>query len=270
MKIEFFKYHGTGNDFIIIDNRSFFFNKGNQDFIAGMCHRRFGIGADGVLLLEPDDETDFRMIYFNADGRPGTMCGNGARCLVAFAHRVLNTSRKVRFSASDGKHDAEIISFNEQLTSYMVRLRMNDISAIESYNGGFVMDTGSPHFVTAEHNPCEIDVVEEGRKIRNSERFRQHGINVNFIKVIDGEVHLRTYERGVEDETWSCGTGSVAAAAAALHAGLINQNPVPIIAKGGSLKVMAEINGTTFNNIYLEGAAQLVYEGSYRTALHQF
>ncbi len=263
MRFHFSKYHGTGNDFIIIDNRSFSFDKANHEFIAHLCHRRFGIGADGVLLLEPDDETDFRMIYFNADGRPGTMCGNGARCLVAFAHRTLNTGNKVFFSATDGMHEAEIISFDEMRSHYMVKLRMNDVAAIESFNNGFVLNTGSPHFVTAEHDPNKIDVVTEGRKIRNNERFRQEGVNVNFIKVEDGKVHLRTYERGVEDETWSCGTGSVAAAIVSLHAGLNNKLPVTIIAKGGSLKVFAEKEDKSFKNIYLEGLAQLVYEGNF-------
>ncbi|MBL7929457.1 MAG: diaminopimelate epimerase [Bacteroidia bacterium] len=263
MRFHFSKYHGTGNDFIIIDNRTFFFEKANHELIAHLCHRRFGIGADGVLLLEPDDETGFRMIYFNADGRPGTMCGNGARCLVAFAHRLLNTGNKVVFSASDGRHEAEIISIDENLRNYTVKLRMNDVSVIESFDGGFVLNTGSPHFVTAEHDPYKTDVVSEGRRIRNSERFRQEGINVNFIKVEDGKVHLRTYERGVEDETWSCGTGSVAAALTALHAGLTDKSPVQIIAKGGSLKVFAESKDKIFKNIYLEGIAQLVYEGSF-------
>lgn len=263
MRFHFSKYHGTGNDFIIIDNRSFFFDKANHEFIAHLCHRRFGIGADGVLLLEPDDETDFRMMYFNADGRPGTMCGNGARCLVAFAHRLMNTGNKVCFSASDGKHEAEIIYFNELRSHYSVKLRMKDVAEIEAYNNGFVLDTGSPHFVTAAHDPNKIDVVTEGRKIRNNERFRQEGINVNFIKVENGKVHLRTYERGVEDETWSCGTGSVAAAIVSLHATLTDKLPVPIIAKGGSLKVFAENDGKLFKNIYLEGEAQLVYEGDF-------
>lgn len=263
MRFRFSKYHGTGNDFIIIDNRSFFFDKANYELMAHLCHRRFGIGADGVLLLEPDDETDFRMIYFNADGRPGTMCGNGARCLVAYAHRILNTGRKVLFSASDGKHEAEIISFDNKLSNYMVRLRMNDVMAIVSFNGGFVLDTGSPHFVTTKYDPYKMDVVKEGRIIRNSERFRTEGINVNFIKVENGEVHLRTYERGVENETWSCGTGSVAAAVVSLHAGLTDKSPVQITAKGGGLKVFAERDGKSFKNIYLEGEAQLVYEGDY-------
>lgn len=263
MKFHFLKYHGTGNDFIIIDNRSFFFDKANHEMIAHLCHRRFGIGADGVLLLEPDDETDFRMIYFNADGRPGTMCGNGARCLVAYAHRLMNTGNKVCFSASDGKHEAEIISFDETKCNYIVKLRMHDVAEIEKYNNGFVLDTGSPHFVTAAYDPFKIDVVTEGRKIRNSERFRTKGINVNFIKVEDRKVHLRTYERGVEDETWSCGTGSVAAAIASLHACFTDQSPVDVIAKGGNLKVFAERDGKTFKNIYLEGAVQQVFEGDY-------
>jgi diaminopimelate epimerase len=262
MKLKFSKYEGTGNDFIIIDNRSFTFNKTHHSMIAHLCHRRFGIGADGLLLLEPDDESDFRMIYFNADGRPGTMCGNGARCLVAFAHRLMNLDKRVVFSASDGKHEAEIISFDESRCHYLVKLKMNDVSAIETYNGGFVLDTGSPHFVTAAFNPFEIDVVTEGRKIRNSERFLSEGINVNFIKVEDGKVHLRTYERGVEDETWSCGTGSVAAAIAALYSGMTNETPVQIEARGGSLKVFAENSFKTFKNIYLEGSAKLVFEGS--------
>ncbi len=263
MRIHFSKYHGTGNDFIIIDNRSFFFDKANHEFIAHLCHRRFGIGADGVLLLEPDDETDFRMIYFNADGRPGTMCGNGARCMVAFAHRLLNTGNRVVFAASDGKHEAEVVSFDDKRSDYLVKLKMNDVDAIESFNNGFVLNTGSPHFVTAEFDPYKIDVVAEGRRIRNSERFVQEGINVNFIKVEDGMVQLRTYERGVEDETWSCGTGSVAAAVAALYAGLTDHLPVQIMAKGGSLKVFAVKDGKSFKNIYLKGAAKLVYEGDY-------
>lgn len=261
MRLKFSKYHGTGNDFIIIDNRTFFFDKLDHDFISRLCHRRFGIGADGVLLLEPDDESDFRMIYFNADGRPGTMCGNGARCLVAFAHRHLHTGNKVVFNASDGKHEAEIISFDEMQARYCVKLKMNDVSEVKKVNDDFVVDTGSPHYVTARFDPVHTEVVAEGRKIRNSEPFKQNGINVNFIKVKEDAVYLRTYERGVEDETWSCGTGAVAAAVAALHSGLLVKIPVHINTKGGLLKVYARQENKVFRNIWLEGEAQLVFEG---------
>jgi len=257
MQLHFYKYQGTGNDFIIIDNRKKNFTAEEQR-IARLCHRRFGIGADGLMLLETDPGTDFAMRYFNADGKESTMCGNGGRCMVAFAHKLGLTGNHVRFSAIDGIHEAFI-----DTPSY-VRLRMQDVQGIEMQQKEGFLNTGSPHFVQWVGRVKEINVVEEGRKLRYHERFMPGGTNVNFVERIDeNTLFVRTYERGVEDETLSCGTGVTASA---IFAGIEDKNDKVtyfIQTLGGQLTVRYRKTGRNqWTDIWLEGPAEFVFEGN--------
>lgn len=258
MKISFYKYHGTGNDFIMIDNRSLKFDKKNQSLIEKMCSRRFGIGADGLILLENDDTLDFKMVYFNADGNESTMCGNGGRCIVAFAKKLELIQNEAKFYAIDGFHQASINENGE------VNLQMKDVSEIELLNQDFILDTGSPHYVKII-SEFASDFVHQARQIRNSNRFKQEGINVNFIKVLD-ENHLaiRTFERGVEDETYACGTGCVASALSIMHKNNKTQE-INLDTKGGPIKVNAQLENGTYTNIWLWGPTIFVYSGIYNS-----
>src|SRR2546423_407011 len=260
MKIRFEKYHGAGNDFILIDNRNrnFFFT---PEKIAFFCHRRFGIGADGLIMIEGKKDFDFEMKYFNADGGLGSMCGNGGRCAVKFAekHDIIRKSAKsMKFVAFDGIHEAIFTGENS------VKLSMLPVEGIEKKEGAFILNTGSPHYVKFVDDVTSIDVVSEGKKIRYSEPFSKEGINVNFVSVIGDTIHLRTYERGVEDETLSCGTGTVAVAIA--HGVIKNkkgQQQYDINALGGVLKVYFNRKSeNTFNDLWLEGPMAFVFEGS--------
>lgn len=255
-QIRFYKYQGTGNDFVVIDNRSLTFPK-SPVVVKNLCDRRFGIGADGLILLEEDpDHRDaaFKMVYYNSDGNESTMCGNGGRCIVAFADFLKIFKQKVTFTAIDGLHEAEIA--DEQ-----VKLRMCDVSEIQEFDGYSVIDTGSPHYLKFVENAVEIDVYSEGKKIRNSEPFALYGINVNFVeKISDDSLFVRTYERGVEDETLSCGTGATASALQFFSQ--TGKNSIEIKVPGGNLKVHAEAAGQGFKNVWLEGPAVQVFEGT--------
>lgn len=254
-KIKFYKYHGTGNDFIMIDNRKENFPKENIDLIHKMCHRRFGIGADGLILLENDNQTDFKMSYFNSDGNPSTMCGNGGRCLVAFAHFHQLFNDHCTFNAIDGLHEAEF-------KNDIVKLKMIDVKAISTHQKDYILDTGSPHYVRFIDNIKNYNVYENGKKIRNSSDFIDKGINVNFVeKLNDEEIFVRTYERGVEDETYSCGTGVTASSLSVMLTN--NKTELKVKTLGGNLKVYAEKNENGFKNIWLEGPAIKVFEGYY-------
>lgn len=256
MNIHFEKYQGTGNDFIMIDNRNLLFPKENKALIESLCHRRFGIGADGLILLENNDKTevDFTMVYFNSDGNESTMCGNGGRCLVAFAHSLGVFTDETVFEAIDGLHDA-IIEEDK------IHLKMKDVSDVEllSMEDCF-LDTGSPHFVKlVEQFPSNF--VKEAATIRNSERFKKEGVNVNFVIPFEGGLHIRTYERGVEDETYSCGTGAVAAALS--HPILSDKNRIQVKTLGGELEVSFDKNSeNNYTNIWLIGPAVKVFEGN--------
>lgn len=251
--MEFFKYQGTGNDFILIDNRHLEFNK-EEKYIAQLCHRRFGIGADGLILLENAPSFDFKMVYYNSDGKESTMCGNGGRCLVAFAHFLKIFESKTQFMAVDGVHHAEI------LEEGIVKLKMTDVQQILEKEHGFVLNTGSPHYVEFINDVKNYNVYENGKKIRYSQEFFSEGINVNFVeKISDQKLFVRTYERGVEDETLSCGTGITASALVFMT--LQNISSVEIEALGGTLKVYAERKNGVFHNIWLEGMAQQVFKG---------
>lgn len=259
LKTQFYKYHGTGNDFIMIDDRNSVFPI-SVAIIKSMCHRRFGIGADGLILLQKHETHDYRMRYFNSDGNESTMCGNGGRCITAFANHLNLIDSKAKFMASDGPHYSIINSSNGNDT-WDISLKMTDIQAVKKVENGFFVDTGSPHFVLFVDNLPDFNVVENGRKIRYSKVFAPGGTNVNFVEKRAGQYHLRTYERGVEDETLSCGTGTIASAIAiSIHYNL-STDFTELYAPGGKLSVRFRKNKNTFEDIWLQGAAQLVFKG---------
>jgi diaminopimelate epimerase len=256
MNISFSKYQGTGNDFILIDNRQKNISL-SQEQIERLCHRRFGIGADGLMLLEEEEGYDFRMVYYNSDGREGSMCGNGGRCITKFAFDCGLHKDEYNFIAIDGPHVAIIES------NGMIRLQMKDVSETESLVNMDFVDTGSPHIVKQVEEIQELDVISEGKHIRYNDRFAEHGVNVNFVKVLDEcSIYVRTYERGVEDETFSCGTGVTASALLNAH----NENGfnhIDVKTNGGDLYVEFEKTGeASFENIWLAGPAEKVFEGS--------
>jgi len=254
MTVEFYKYHGTGNDFVLIDNRSLFFDKNNTELISKICSRHFGVGADGLILLENDNLYDFKMIYFNSDGKQTSMCGNGGRCIISFAKKLNIIDDKANFMAIDGIHEG-IINNN------LIKIKMNTVSEIQNINTGFLLDTGSPHFVKFCDSIDNINVFEFGRELRNNKEISEDGVNVNFTEVIDNSsIKVRTYERGVENETLSCGTGVIASALSAYKKGLVDTNRIKINTLGGELFVSFEFNNI-YKNIWLEGPAIEVYKG---------
>lgn len=257
MRINFYKYQGTGNDFILLDNRNQNLNL-SEEQIADLCNRRFGIGADGLMLLELEPGLDFKMVYYNSDGRQSSMCGNGGRCITAFANYLGVIGHKARFLAIDGVHDAVISETGE------VALKMQDVKELEQNQHFCYLNTGSPHVVKRVQNIAELNVQEEGRKIRYNSRFAEEGTNVNFIETQENGLFVRTYERGVEDETLSCGTGVTAAALVAAFTGDgANKNNCHIKTKGGSLEVTFEkVLEHNFYNIWLKGPAIQVFQGS--------
>ena len=254
--IKFYKYQGTGNDFIMIDNRNQSFPKHDVDLVKKMCDRRFGIGADGLILLENHESLDFHMVYYNSDGNESTMCGNGGRCIVAFAHFLNVFENKVKFNAIDGLHEAEI-------NGNVVKLKMIDVPEIIKIDADYQLNTGSPHFVRYVEDVQNLDVYKNGYEIRNSEPYKKEGINVNFVsKISDNEVFVRTYERGVEDETYSCGTGVTASCLTFMDE--FGGGEVSVKTLGGNLKVYAEKYEAGFRNIWLEGPAEYVFEGVFK------
>jgi len=257
MKIEFYKYQGTGNDFILLDNRKNVYDPITSFQVKQLCDRHFGVGADGLMLLNNKEGYDFEMIYFNADGNPGSMCGNGGRCLVKFAADLGIKKKEYHFLAVDGPHRAEI-DFDKKEIS----LKMQDVNEVQFSFDHYVLNTGSPHYVKYVKDAAETDVVSEGRKIRNSKPFAEKGVNVNFVEVIsDDEIFVRTYERGVENETLSCGTGITASALVTAHND-IGFNRVEVKTTGGNLNVEFEkMSDTQFENIWLSGPAELVFTG---------
>lgn len=253
--MKFYKYQGAGNDFVVIDDRSSAFPV-SQELIANLCHRRFGIGADGVMLLQNASGYDFRMVYFNADGTEGTMCGNGGRCLVRFAHDLGVIGHKTTFIAIDGEHEALV-------SPQSISLKMIDVSSVDQTAAYDFMNTGSPHYVAYVENLEKYDVVQEGKAIRYGEPFvSRGGTNVNFVEVLgDHSLAVRTYERGVEDETYACGTGVTACALSAnLRYGFEDFVDVKVL--GGDLRI--EFNRTddnTYENVWLIGPAEKVFSG---------
>lgn len=255
MSVRFLKYHGTGNDFIMLDGRDFDMESLTPDFIARLCDRHFGIGADGLIILAESEGHDFKMIYFNADGKEGSMCGNGGRCIVSFAHEIGVVNQACTFEAADGLHSATL------LVDGSVRLKLNDVSEIIQLEDGLFLDTGSPHFILFRMQIDGMDVFEEGRSIRNEARFT-NGTNVNFVELTSKGIKVRTYERGVENETLSCGTGVTAAAIAASYSGLHKGTKVDVSTLGGDLQVeFDQPDGGKVRNLYLSGPAVKVFEG---------
>ena len=256
MDITFYKYQGTANDFVMIDNRDLHFETGNQQLVAFLCERRLGIGADGLILLQNHEGYDFEMVYFNADGRLGSMCGNGGRCTVAFAQQLGVIADKAFFLAADGDHEASITPDG------LVSLKMNEVTAIECAPDFYYLNTGSPHYVQFVAELADYDVYQQGRDIRYNDRFKAEGTNVNFAQLPAQQeaLFVRTYERGVEDETYSCGTGVTATAIAASFRGL--ESPVKIKTLGGNLEVSFQRQGERVFEIYLTGPAQMVFTGN--------
>jgi diaminopimelate epimerase len=256
MKINFYKYQGTGNDFVIIDNRSGELTEFTTKQVQHICDRRFGVGADGLMLMNNKEGFDFEMKYYNADGKLGSLCGNGSRCMIRFAYHMGIHKYTYHFLAADGPHEAEIDNHNQ------IRVKMNDVTEIKEHPSFTILDTGSPHFVKFVNDVMNVDVVETGRDIRNSKHYAEEGINVNFVESVDDDtIFVRTYERGVEDETLSCGTGVTAAALMSAH-NPRGFNRVEVKTHGGILSV--EFNKTTdhhFENIWLCGPAELVFKG---------
>jgi len=257
MLLNFQKYQGTGNDFVMIDQREQkFIDHDDQKLIESLCDRRFGIGADGLILLEKSEEYDFKMVYFNADGRQSTMCGNGGRCIVHFAWSLGVCDKETIFEAIDGLHKGKIFDSN------VVSIQMSDVLKVDVKTPKtYILNTGSPHFVKLmEDLPKNIKV--SGAEIRYSDPYKQEGVNVNFVKINEGNIEVATYERGVEDETLSCGTGVTAAAIATFLDQGAKNNIVNIQTKGGQLSVSFEQDGDTFRNIWLTGPVVKVFDGS--------
>lgn len=258
MKLQFFKYQGTGNDFVMVDNRQQLLSKNNTKLINRLCDRKFGIGADGLILLETseDPKDDFAMVYFNADGNQSTMCGNGGRCIVAFAKQLGIITDKAVFTAIDGKHHAYI-------ENGKVNLEMQAVDKITAKGNIAFLDTGSPHHIVFTETIEHLNVKEEGAAIRYSDTYKNEGTNVNFVASAQepNTFLVRTYERGVEDETLACGTGVTAVAIAAHYSNRTSANEVELQVPGGKLVVSFEANGKNYSNIWLKGPADLVFKG---------
>jgi len=256
LKLRFYKYHGTGNDFIMVDSRKNVMPDQSPKLISRLCDRHFGIGADGLIILESSKTHDFRMKYFNADGYPGTMCGNGGRCITAFARKSGWIITNCTFEAADGTHRAAVLSDGR------IQLELRDVKGVQKIEEGYLLDTGSPHLVIFRDAVEQLDVAGLGRKYRHDPRF-EHGTNVNFVERTSRGIRVRTFERGVEDETLSCGTGVTASAIAAfLETGTIG-NSVEVNTPGGVLKVdfSPDHEKKVFRDIYLTGPVTEVFSG---------
>ncbi len=257
MEFTFYKYHGTGNDFVLIDNRKGNFPKEDNQLVAKICHRRFGVGADGLILLEDHSALDFKMVYFNSDGNLSSMCGNGGRCIVHFARFLGIIKDKTHFTAIDGMHEASI-------EMDWVSLKMADVADVDISEKSIFLNTGSPHHIEMVTNLEDFDVFSKGKDIRNR-IYGIEGANVNFVEQKKDDIFsVRTYERGVEDETLSCGTGVTAVALAMFEIGKTHHNDVILETPGGRLKVRFEKNDSGYKNIYLEGPAIQVFKGIWK------
>ena len=255
MKIDFWKYQGTGNDFIMLDGRDKNYKDLSSEKIQYLCHRRFGIGADGLIVLENSTDCDFVMRYFNADGNLSSMCGNGGRCITRFANDLGIVMERYRFMAVDGIHES-------YLKDNRVFLKMSDVAGVEELEGGsFFVDTGSPHYIQLEEEIPTGSIIEKARVIRYSDKYKSDGVNVNFVSLEGDILSMRTYERGVEDETLSCGTGVTAAVLAAHKAGIIPGGTTKVSTPGGLLELRHVFNDEGFSDIWLIGPAQMVFQG---------
>jgi diaminopimelate epimerase len=256
--IPFYKYQGAGNDFVLIDNRSGAYSELSLESIKNLCDRRFGIGGDGLMLLANHPGYDFKMEYYNADGRIGSMCGNGGRCIVAFARKLGLIKGDTNFLAVDGPHYAKITE-----NGNWVDLQMIDVNEVNKDGDAFVLNTGSPHYVEQVSELESLDVYLKGTEIRNNPTYKAEGVNVNFIEDKGDHYFVRTFERGVEDETYACGTGVTAVAIAmAMQEEQTGHHVKPIKVLGGDLKVAFDYDGITFSNVFLSGPAELVFTGN--------
>lgn len=252
--IRFYKYQGAGNDFIMIDNRTSQFDGDKIQFAIRWCDRKFGIGSDGIIFIEKDDSSDFKMDFYNPDGSQ-SFCGNGSRCAVAFAKELEMIGGQCRFLAVDGYHEARI----EKDTYHIL---MADVNTIKGAGEDKVLDTGSPHYIKFCDNVQDIDVVVEGQKIRYSDQYKKQGINVNFLEKLDpNAIRLRTYERGVENETLACGTGATAAALSFADKEQIITGIIDVKVEGGDLKVAFKRSDSGFTDVWLIGPAVEVFKG---------
>lgn len=254
MKINFFKYQATGNDFIIINNieKSFFLN---EKIIKNMCNRNLGIGADGLILIEKNKKYDFYMKYYNSDGKEGSMCGNGGRCSVHFAKKIgIINNTNTLFKSIDGYHYASI-------KKNIVSLNMKNVELVKVYPEHIYINTGSPHHIIFKDKINNINVYKEGKKIRFNKKYIKTGVNVNFVKINKNILNVRTYERGVENETFSCGTGVTASAIAAYHIKKILYNKIIVKTLGGTLQVKFEKLLKSYKKIFLKGEVNFVYKG---------
>lgn len=257
MKINFHKYQGAGNDFILIDHRESPLQNISKELVKTLCDRRFGIGADGLMFLLKHRDFDFEMVYYNADGNVGSMCGNGGRCIVAFAKYLGIIDSETNFLAVDGPHYAKISASGD-----WVDLQMIDVNKIDRDGEAYVLNTGSPHYVKWATKLEELDVFNEGKAIRNNDTYKEKGINVNFVEDKGEFLFVRTFERGVEDETYACGTGVTAVAISnAIKNKLMGKIETPIQVLGGKLNIKFNSDSEAFTNIFLCGPAKHVFEG---------
>ncbi len=257
MEQHFYKYQGAGNDFIVLDNRTQSFANVAKNTIATLCDRRFGIGADGLMMIQNHSKFDFEMVYYNADGNLGSMCGNGGRCMVAFAKHLGIIDSEANFLAVDGAHYAKISADGN-----WINLQMINVTNIKNDEDAFVLNTGSPHYVKEVANLATFDVYTAGKNIRNSYKYKQEGINVNFVETKSDHLFVRTFERGVEAETFACGTGATAVALAmAKKNNQIGDILTPIVVLGGKLEIKFNYDGEQFTNVFLCGPAQKVFDG---------
>ena len=256
--IVFHKYQGTGNDFVIIDDRDETFDFENESLINKICDRKLGVGADGLILLRNSKSSDFKMIYYNADGKESTMCGNGGRCIAHFAREKGIISTNAEFDAIDGVHLISLVPGSD-----IVSLAMSNVNNIESIEMDGFLNTGSPHYVRIVDDLSSVKIISDAHEIRFSPRFKSEGVNINFVELIDDGIYVRTYERGVEDETLSCGTGMVAAALITFLTGEMQDLSECVIkTKGGKTMVsFNHIGGDNFEDIKLIGPAKLVFSG---------
>lgn len=255
--LRFYKYQGTGNDFVMFDNREGGFPGDDTALISRLCDRKFGIGSDGVILLNSHPDHDFEMVYHNADGSVA-MCGNGSRCAVHLAHHLNMIGSETTFQAHDGVHTARI-------EGDRVTVNLSDVSRVESYEDGYFLNTGTRHFVRIlpeNELLSDYDVLSEGKKIRYDNRFMPEGTNASFVQTINDKVHMRIYERGVENETLSSGTGVTAVALALAYAQDLS-SPVTVQTQGGAITISFERNGSgKFGQVFMAGPAVMAFEGT--------
>ncbi len=253
MQIEFYKYQGTGNDFVMIDNRQNQFDKVNLEVVRKLCDRKFGVGADGLILIENIEDLDFNMVYFNSDGSQ-SFCGNGSRCAVAFAKYLGIIDKQAFFLSKDGEHEA-------WKKDGEVSLKMHNVEDIEVGANYYYINTGSPHYILEKESVEAVDVKTEGAAIRYNDRFKKEGTNVNFVSYKEDSLSIRTYERGVEDETLSCGTGVTAAALSLAHKNKMEAGKIRVEAVGGQLQVAFRKKDNVYEDVWLIGPAEQVFKG---------